>query len=622
VLDESDADRLAYAAFDAALGDFLLRASDPERLDLVASYTPDKLRNMVLTVYARLRAQGQRRPALPDPPVPPAAHGEREALEAAVPAAQAELAEAEGTMVERALGRIGGCADALALLAPDTLGEPSDFEKSIVKPGKVKALAGPAVAAYLDAHDAWLGLCSAHRAAQQYGHVRGLLALFGERYEAAKRDESALDFEDLELLARDLLRDRADVREVWADRFLHVMVDEYQDTNALQDELIDLVAAGRLFAVGDDRQSIYGFRHADVEGFRKRRAAAEDIGRAARLATNFRSDPAVLGVVNAAFAHVWEGEYDPLAAGAEAEAAVDGGPSVELLVVDRDKGRWEALGDDPFGPTMHGTTAWRAAEARLLAARIDALVRGGGGRFGWGDVAILMRAGTDMQFYERALAERGIPTYAAGGRGYFSQQQIGDLRAYLAALANPLDGVALYGLLASPLVGASLDALTLVRLHSRQASRDPWWALHAAFCDRDDPTGLAAALPSDDMERLSSFVPRFAQERRAAPRLSLETVIDRAVTASGYDRAVLAMPSGERRMANVRKLMRLAREFESRSGRDLRRFIDYVDEQELIAAREGEAPLETESLAAVRLMTIHAAKGLEFPVVCVADMGR
>jgi ATP-dependent exoDNAse (exonuclease V) beta subunit len=99
-------------------------------------------------------------------------------------------------------------------------------------------------------------------------------------------------------------------------------------------------------------------------------------------------------------------------------------------------------------------------------------------------------------------------------------------------------------------------------------------------------------------------------------------VVDRAVTASGYDRAVLALPSGDRRMANVRKLMRLAREFERDNGRDLRRFIDYVDEQELISAREGEAPLETESLDAVRLMTIHAAKGLEFPVVCVADLGR
>jgi ATP-dependent exoDNAse (exonuclease V) beta subunit len=290
-------------------------------------------------------------------------------------------------------------------------------------------------------------------------------------------------------------------------------------------------------------------------------------------------------------------------------------------VVDAAKARWDGAGftEDPFGPTLRSVTVWRAAEARLLASRIDTLVRGGEFRFG--DVAVLMRAATDMPYYERALTERGMPTYAAGARGYFSQQQIGDLRAYLAALANPLDGVALYGLLASPLVGVSLDGLTLIRLHSRGASRDPWWELVEAFCG-SDPTGLGVALPDADALALRSFVPRFAEERRAAVRLSLETVIDRAVSGSGYDRAVLAMPSGERRMANVRKLMRLARDFEAREGRDLRRFIDYVDEQELIAAREGEAPLETESIDAVRLMTIHGAKGLEFPVVCVADMGR
>ena len=625
VLAETDAGRLQYAAFDGALEDFLNDAREEDRVDLVASYTPDKLRKMVLTVHARLRASGQRHPELPEPPLPPAPAGEREALERAIGAALGELAEADGAMVERAREKLGGCADALSALAPGALGEPSDFDASVVKPGRTRALQGPALAAYLEAHEAWVGLCSAHRAAQQYRHVRTLLALYGRRYEALKRGESALDFEDLELMARDLLRDRPDVREAWSERFVHVMVDEYQDTNKLQDELIDLIAAGRLFAVGDDRQSIYGFRHADVEGFRDRRAAAEADGRAARLRRNFRSAPQVLDVVNDAFARVWE-DYDPLDAGADSDPAPGGAPSVDLLVVDSGRGRWDALADDAFGDVPHAMPAWRAAEARLLAARIDAVVRGGdAGAFTWGDVAVLMRAATDMPFYERALIDRGIPTYAAGARGYFSQQQIGDLRAYLAALANPLDGVALYGMLASPLVGVSLDALTLVRLHSRRAQRDPWWALRDAFCgagEGSDPTGLAAALPAADRDGLAAFVPRFAAERAAAPRLSLETVIDRAVTSSGYDRAVLALPSGDRRMANVRKLMRLAREFEASGGRDLRRFIDYVDEQELISAREGEAPLETESLDAVRLMTVHAAKGLEFPVVCVADLGR
>jgi ATP-dependent exoDNAse (exonuclease V) beta subunit len=171
-------------------------------------------------------------------------------------------------------------------------------------------------------------------------------------------------------------------------------------------------------------------------------------------------------------------------------------------------------------------------------------------------------------------------------------------------------------LLASPLVGASLDALTLARLHSRQTGRDLWWTLRT---DED----LFRVLPEADRERLAAFVERFARQREVAPRLSLEDLIDRAVTESGYDRVVLAMPGGERRLANVRKLMRLARRFESDASRDLRGFIDHLDERELLRAHEGEAPVEGQARSpAVRLMTIHAAKGLEFPVVCVADLGR
>ena len=104
--------------------------------------------------------------------------------------------------------------------------------------------------------------------------------------------------------------------------------------------------------------------------------------------------------------------------------------------------------------------------------------------------------------------------------------------------------------------------------------------------------------------------------------MALETLIDRAVTRTGYDRHLLALPAGERRMANVRKLMRMAREYEADEGRDLRGFIDAIAERDVLQEREGEAPLEAETLDAVRLMTIHRAKGLEFPVVAVGDLGK
>ncbi|HYP48259.1 MAG TPA: 3'-5' exonuclease, partial [Thermoleophilaceae bacterium] len=249
----------------------------------------------------------------------------------------------------------------------------------------------------------------------------------------------------------------------------------------------------------------------------------------------------------------------------------------------------------------------------LLAKRIEEIA--GEGRWKWCDVVLLLRASTHMTFYERALEERGIPTHVVGGRGYWSQQQVADLRHWLAALANPMDGLALLSLLASPLVGASLDTVALIGLEAQSSGRDPWWVLR-------DPGELIEKLPQADRPRLREFVKLFEGQRAAAPRASLETLIDNAVTKTGYDRHILSLPAGERRMANVRKLMRMAREYEADEGRDLRGFIDHVAERDLVQAREGEAPLEAEHVRAVRLMTVHRAKGLEFPVVCVADLGK
>jgi len=168
VLEESDAARLGVAAFDRALGDFMRDASDVERLDLVASYTPDKLRTMVRTVHAQRRSQGDREPALPDPPDPPPAGSQRSDLHLAITSAQSELgAHDAGTRVVQALDKLAACASALELLPAGALGEPGDFEGFAIKPGNVKALQGPALERYLDALGEWIALCSATRAANQ-----------------------------------------------------------------------------------------------------------------------------------------------------------------------------------------------------------------------------------------------------------------------------------------------------------------------------------------------------------------------------------------------------------------------------------------------------------------------
>jgi ATP-dependent exoDNAse (exonuclease V) beta subunit len=632
VLDETRAARVAIDAFDRALEEFL-DAGDPARLDLAAAHTPDRLRRMVTTVHSKRRSAGQEVPELPEIPRPEMGD-EREELADALAAALRELAAHAGSKrVDEAIERLERCRDTLDALAPDATGDPALFEEMRVKPGNVGALQGDAVTGACQALDAWIGACAAQRGYGDYVLLRELLRGFAARYAAAKEAQSALDFEDLELRACRLLEESEPLRERYRSRFEHVLVDEFQDTNRLQIRLLRLVSGdgGRLFTVGDEFQSIYGFRHADVEVFREFRAAAAEHDRVRPLRANFRSRPEILEALNAAFAPHWGDEFQPLEPGGDepprpsaddqlqldlnGSTPAQGEPAVELIVTDLHSTRWKELGDAPFGESLAGPAAWRAAEMRLLADRIRRLIDEGRPA---GDIVVLMRAAGDMPLYERALRERAIDTYVVGGRNYWKQQQVADLRGYLSVLANPLDEQALYTTLGSPLGGLSLDALALLGLRARRLRRDPWWALTAA----DGSEGLHELLPPGDRERAVVAVERIREHRRLAGTLSLERLLDRIVTDSGYDRALLALPDGRRRMANVRKLMRLARVFEADRGADLRGFIDHLAEQDLLAAREGEAPLEAEDLDAVRLMTIHAAKGLEFPVVCVADLGR
>lgn len=634
VLDEHDAERLAAEAFQAALEDLLGQPGDRQRVELAAAYGPDRLERAVRSVHARERGRGEPQPRLPQLARPGAGEvaAAHRRLARAVRAARESLgAEREpGTQLRSVLARLGRCAAGLDGLDPGGLLDPLELRAVAIRRGNLKALRGEGFDELERAHAGCLDLCSRDRAVSDLCLIGEVLEGYGRRYAELKAERSALDYDDLELYARDLLVRRPALRERVRARFAHVLVDELQDTNRLQNQIVDLVADGNLFTVGDELQSIYAFRGAEVGVFAARREAAVRAGREVRLATNFRSRAEILDALDVAFASVFGTGFTPLRAPAEdAGGAVTDRPRVELLAVDRDNGRWdEVLASEgrPFGAAMDGIPPWRAAEARALARRIDELLADG--EFSPGEIAVLLRSWSDAERYEQAIAERGIATHVAGGGGLWSAQEVVDLRAYLAALANPEDEEALLSTLASPFAGVSLDALALLR--PRGGSRRGLWStLVAAFAaeygsgdETTEADGLVAALAPADRTRLAAFVPWLVDERREAPRRSLAALIERAVSGSGYDRAVLAMPGGERRLANVRKLKRLAHEFEASEGRNLRGLLNALRRRESAAAREAEAPLEAEGLDAVRLMTIHAAKGLEFPLVCVADLGR
>ena len=453
---------------------------------------------------------------------------------------------------------------------------------------------GDRAAGYSDALAAVEQAALDEAAARDRALLQELLTLFAERYAQAKARESALDFEDLQLEARDLLRSQPELRERERARFRSILVDEFQDTNRLQTEIIDLLRTPEteLFFVGDEFQSIYGFRHADVQVFRERREAVE---KPLSLTLNYRSRPEVLAVVNELFGAHFGSEFQELAAAAEFPDPVFGHP-VELLVTAK-----ESYSDSG----VH----WRRGEARAVARRVRELVDGGAATPG--EIVLLFAAGTDAEWYEDELRRAGLPTYRATGKGYFGQQQVVDLLAYLRLLHNRYDDAALVSVLASPFVGVSNDALALLR---RVASRRPLFS------------GLEHVLPpglADRDERLMrAFRQRYDRLVQTLPRLSLERLCEQIVAEHDYDLAVLAQWDGRRRYANLRKLARLARSYEELRGPDVEGFVRFVAEQEAIGTRELEAVAEEEGADAVRLLTIHAAKGLEFKVVIVADAGR
>ncbi len=552
ILEENFAARLRALAFSDALAGFL-DGERAEAVDLVAAYGADPLRTMVLGAYAQLRSQGQSEPRLPAP-----RQGPRDGAELPEGAVQGESVALREEQAVRACGLIGE-----------------------------------------------------------------LMEGFDVAYAQRKQARGALDFDDLELDARGLLQRRQDVREAWAERFQLLMVDEFQDSNPRQLEILAALDRDNLFTVGDQLQSIYSFRHANVGLFRERHARLAQQGASLALTRNFRSRPAILAAVERIFAQRMGERFTALQAGrgdvdrggASHEDSVDSPardptePIVELLLTD--KRGWDSVPIEEELDGLPEATPWRRAEARLLAARVAELVSSGQARAG--EIVVLLRSLGDLSVYEGALRAHDLPTLAGVG-GFWGHQQVGDLLAWLKVLANPLDELALYSVLASPLVGLSSDGLALIASAARARRRGVWQTIG------DGARELDGVLPALDRERVVAFRELLSAERAVMALHPIAELLRRAVAATGYDSHVLSLEWGERRLANIHKLVSMARRFEAREGRDVRGFLDHVAHAEI--GREADAPGGEGELDAVRLMSIHAAKGLEFPVVCVADLGR
>ncbi len=577
VLDEAQARVLQGEAFNVALEQFCA-ADEPDRWQLLATYKASGLRAMLVSVYDTLRSAGRELVLEP---------GARASLEDGI---DELLAEATSLASDPAATDLQCVAarEVLDLLETTRLPERLlEIESPLAR--------GARAAAFTETRKAVKALALEELAARDRELLQELLTGYAASYASTKDRESALDFEDLQLRARDLLRDDNEIREREQLRFRSIMVDEFQDTNRLQTDLIDLLCEGgakELFFVGDEFQSIYGFRHADVAVFRDRRDAAP---RVLPLNLNYRSRPEVLAAVNELFAEEFGGSFQPLVPAAGYGDPVFGTP-FELLVTD--KASYAGTGVN-----------WRRAEARHVARRVRELVDLGVATPG--EIVLLFAAGTDAEWFEEELRLLDLPTIRMTGRRYFGQQQVVDLLSYLRLLQNRYDDEALLTVLASPFVGVSNDALVLIR---STAERRPIFK------------GIERSLPGDlledDRRLVLAFLQRYERLVESSTRLSLELLCERILVEHDYDLAVLARRDGRRRYANLRKLARLARSFEEIRGPDIEGFIRFVAEQEASGARELDAVSEEEGADAVRLLTIHTAKGLEFKVVVVADAGR
>lgn len=424
-----------------------------------------------------------------------------------------------------------------------------------------------------------------YRAADHVKYIAELLELFAAAYQAAKERREALDFTDLELLTLKLFNEDPRIALSYRRKFREVMIDEFQDTNRLQQQIMECIAGDSVFRVGDEKQSIYRFRDADVSIIQNLRATLPS-GAVKPLTVNYRSRPEILTFINSVFQRdaLMGTRYEPLQAGLEAKATTT---PVEICLI-----------------TGHASAEdRRKAEARWVADRVAALVSDEG--FQPGDIALLCSASINLGIYETALRQVGLATYATAGKGYYELSEIQDTVSMLRLVDNPRDDIAMLTVMRSPLCLASDDDIYQLSAASRDG-RTLWEKL----TDPDVRT-------SDTLLELRDTIKRL-RERRLT--LTLSELVIGIARQSSYDIGLLACGKTHQ-LANIRKLARLAATYESDFGADLHGFLRLLESAQATGIPEGAAALSMEDQNSVRLMTIHAAKGLEFPVVFLIDAG-
>jgi ATP-dependent helicase/nuclease subunit A len=442
-------------------------------------------------------------------------------------------------------------------------------------------------------------------------------------YERAKTRAGVLDFHDLLVHSCKLLKEHAHVRDYFRKRYRYLLVDEFQDTDPLQAEIIFFLsekapgtataweevvpAPGGVFLVGDPKQSIYRFRRADIEMYASAKAR---LGRGARLSIhqNFRCAPSIVNVVNYIFQDLirppedgaYQPDYVPLDFGRDMETVAPEHGVVLIHPPESVKG------------SMAKADERRTLESRCIAALIKRMVE----TEAWSiwdeqekhirpvmlkDIAILMRAQTGLDVLEDALRLHEVDYRVIGGKHFYVRQEVEQLLAVLRAIENPYDTIALIAALRSPFLGVSDD--DIFKQHASERSLN-----YLCPTDASTPVGQALSL--------------LASLHETRNDISVEALINRLYCLTDAPVTYLLKPNGEQRVANLLKVADMAHALSDRGVYTLRGFVGWLSEREEEQAEEAEAVTVEAGDDFVRLLTVHKAKGLEFPVVILTDLAK
>ncbi len=468
---------------------------------------------------------------------------------------------------------------------------------------------------------------------------------FRERFSEKKRAKNLLDFTDMEHFALEILvRKEGEklmptqaAREL-SEKYEEVLIDEYQDSNYVQEMITAMVsgwAGGRknIFMVGDVKQSIYRFRLARPELFMekyKTYSLEDSEEQRIDLHKNFRSRSQVLESVNYIFRRIMGEDlggitYDSSSALYPGAVFPEGGNEeflkTEVLLVEKDG---EELEEEKGGKTDQELEALAvASEIRRIVGKEEIADKETGAlrKIAYGDIVILLRTASGWaETFSQVLASKGIPAYTASRTGYFSAVEVVTLLNYLRVCDNPLQDIPLAGVLRSPICGCTAQELAMVR------SQCPEGLLYESVCAYAKDGQLTLFPEENEEERLKIKLRNFLDQLQKVRDMSSYTPIHQLILyilkTTGYEEYARALPGGSQRGANLHMLVEKALDYEKTSYRGLFNFVRYIESLQKYEVDFGEVNLSGAGSESVQIMTVHKSKGLEFPVVFAAGMGK